>query len=103
MGCFLVRGKSMQPYLRDGDLVLTRRRSGQPRPGDVMVYRPERLPFAVVHRVVEADKDGVVVRGDANSHSDPERVPSRRVLGQVWCVLPRAGRLLRLLRKIGLP
>jgi signal peptidase len=103
MGCFLVRGKSMQPYLRDGDLVLTRRRRGRPRPGDVMVYRPERLPFAVVHRVVEADRDDVVLRGDANSGSDPEKVSSGRVLGQVWCVLPQAGRLLSLLRKIKLP
>ena len=103
MGCFLVRGKSMQPYLREGDLVLTRRRRGRPRPGDVVVCRPERLPFAVVHRVVEADGDDVVLRGDANSGSDPEKVSSSRVLGQVCCVLPRAGRLLSLLKEIKLP
>lgn len=57
-----VRGASMGPWVRDGDVVLLR--AGTPALGDVVLLR--QGDFGLVHRVVARGPDGrVCVAGDA--------------------------------------
>lgn len=68
-----VRGPSMAPTLRDGDVVLVRR-TGMPRVGDVVVVtwvaRPGQLS---IKRTAEAQGTGWHVEGDNPSASTDSR------------------------------
>jgi phage repressor protein C with HTH and peptisase S24 domain len=101
--CFVARGSSMAPFIRDGDLlVVTPARSWTVKQGDVVLYRSlQGRP--VVHRLVRrspgAGFDAWLVRGDA-AGSSAEEVPAFEIIGRVT----RAGggylRLLRALRAL---
>ncbi|MEV7230436.1 MULTISPECIES: S26 family signal peptidase [Polymorphospora] len=91
----LVRGPSMAPTLRHGDLLLVRRGGRAVRPGDIVVAtfrtRPDLL---VVKRAVRADDGGWWVRGDNELVTDDSRAYGvadvrGRVLLRYW---PRPGR-----------
>ena len=99
MPAFVVSGASMNPDLRDGDLVLARRLKRPPSPGEVIVYRHLQEDFPIVHRVSRSTASGVWTAGDANAGPDPAPVPADRVVGKVCAVLPRIGRLVRLVRR----
>lgn len=94
---FRARGTSMEPALRDGDLVsVVRAHPDRIGVGDVICYEPEpgRL---VLHRVVARGATYFVTRGDALGWV--ERVPFARVLGQVTAV-ERRGRLGRIVARL---
>lgn len=79
---FKVRGSSMRPFLRDGDLVEVQPVSPDSiKPGEVVLCKlpGERL---VVHRVVQADAENLLMQGDALPHPDG-RIPRQNVLGRV--------------------
>lgn len=61
-GAAVVRGRSMEPTLRDGDRLLVRH-GGVPRPGDLAVVRLPHRPVAV-KRVVRREDDGWWVERD---------------------------------------
>jgi phage repressor protein C with HTH and peptisase S24 domain len=68
-----VRGPSMAPALRDGDVVLAARR-GRVRPGVVALVRWASRPGQLsVKRVVAADGDGWTVHGDNTLASTDSR------------------------------
>lgn len=100
---FLVRGHSMAPRVPDGALVLVRSLPGPPAPGAVVVYRHRTRGFPVVHRVQAAGPGGWRLQGDANLAPDPLAVDREAMLGRVWLVLPRLGRLLTFFRQEKLP
>jgi len=82
-----VKGDSMWPSLRAGDVACVEPLEGTPRPGEVVLARlPEAL---VVHRVRRWDASGCVLRGDNSDAEDPP-LPHSRVLGRVLRV--RRGR-----------
>ena len=59
-----VRGPSMVPTLRSGDLILVNRRA-RVRPGDVVIARfPHRPDLLVVKRAVRPEGGGWYVAGD---------------------------------------
>jgi nickel-type superoxide dismutase maturation protease len=68
-----VRGPSMAPTLKDGDVVVARR-DRTPRPGDVVVVtwvlRPGQLS---IKRVVRPDRGGWHVEGDHQDASTDSR------------------------------
>lgn len=84
----LVRGSSMQPWVRPGDIALIRRTSIEAvRCGDVVLFQREDRLF--VHRLVE--KRGTLreaeflAKGDA--HPGPDGVINHQVfLGRVTCI-----------------
>jgi len=97
----IVAGQSMEPTYHTGDLLLTRERSYER--GDVVVYVvPEDQPGAghrVVHRLVGGDGDsGWLTQGDNNPQPDVWTPRDADVVGEVVVHVPRAGRLLLLLR-----
>lgn len=68
-----VRGPSMAPTLRDGDVVLARRRA-TPRAGDVVVVTWDGRPGQLsIKRAVRPDGDGWFVVGDNTSASTDSR------------------------------
>jgi nickel-type superoxide dismutase maturation protease len=92
-----VRGPSMAPTLRDGDVVLARR-ARLARAGDVVVVtwaaRPEQLS---IKRAVRPDGDGWFVVGDNDlASTDSRELGAAAVHGVIrWRVWPRPRRLLR--------
>jgi hypothetical protein len=88
-----VRGGSMVPFIRDGDIVTVEETApGGPGIGDVICYAttPRRL---FVHRVVGRDREHLFVKGDALAFT--EVVECGQVLGKV-VALERHGTLRRL-------
>jgi len=69
-----VRTASMEPALSPGDgfVAVPQAATGDPEPGDVIVYRAEQLNGGglITHRVVRETERGYVTRGDANPFTD---------------------------------
>lgn len=90
-----VRGPSMSPALRDGDVVLVRFGAAAV-PGDVVLVRWAARPGQLsVKRAVRPEGDGWWVRGDNPFGSTDSRTlgPARVVAvvrGRLW---PRPGRI----------
>lgn len=93
----VVRGDSMLPAFRDGDLVVVM--AGAPYGvGEAVGYR---LPageigsgLIVVHRIIDVDADSFVMRGDNNPAPDPTRPARGDVVGRVTLVVPGVGSLI---------
>lgn len=90
-----VRGPSMAPTLRDGDVVLARR-TGAARSGDVVVVTWDARPAQLsIKRVEHGDGTGWHVRGDNDlASTDSRQLGPARVHGVVrWRLWPRPRRL----------
>ncbi len=90
-----VRGPSMAPTLRDGDVVLVRRAAAV-RAGDVVLVRWAARPGQLsVKRAVRAQSGGWFVVGDNRLGStDSHDLGPAQVLGVVgWRLWPRPGRV----------
>lgn len=101
-GYVLVSGRSMEPTLSNGDLVVSQRQDAYAK-GDVIVYRvPEGELGAgafVIHRIVGGSgRAGYVTRGDNRRSNDLWRPKPRDVAGKLRVHLPRAGHALVWLR-----
>jgi signal peptidase len=79
----IVSGSSMEPTLRDGDLVVAR--EGVVFEGDIVVYQPSGLGGArVVHRLIGGNGvDGWQVKGDNNSWIDQWKPTTDEIVGRV--------------------
>ncbi|MFP2927349.1 helix-turn-helix transcriptional regulator [Pyxidicoccus sp. 3LG] len=75
-----VRGDSMWPSLRAGDLAGVEPLEREPRPGDVVLARFDHA--LVLHRVERCSEGVLALRGDNSPAEDPP-LPCSRVLGQV--------------------
>jgi signal peptidase I len=97
-----VTGTSMEPTLRDGDLVVLREEDTYAT-GDVIAYRvPDGEPgagYRIVHRVVGGSgAKGYVTRGDNRLSDDYWRPDDGDVLGALWLQAPGVGRYVPTLR-----
>jgi signal peptidase I len=93
----IVSGRSMEPTLHAGDLVVASRQSTY-RPGDVIAYHiPKNQAGAgalVIHRIVGgSSRDGYVTRGDNRSYRDPWRPRPGDIAGKMKLRAPRLGLL----------
>lgn len=98
-----IAGKSMEPYLHTGDLVIARAQSSY-SVGDVVVYRvPAGEAGAgslIVHRIVGGDASGgFVLQGDNKDAPDPWRPTQQDIVGKSWLELPGSGNVLMILRR----
>jgi signal peptidase len=99
----VIRGDSMEPTYRTGDLVILRT-SDAYVPGDIIGYRvPDgevgggRL---VVHRIAGGDPEaGFVFLGDNNPAPDPWHPVGSDIAGRVWIAVPAVGRFVALLHQ----
>ncbi|MGE0134498.1 MAG: signal peptidase I [Dehalococcoidia bacterium] len=97
-----VSGRSMQPTLRGGDLVILHERETYAT-GDIVAYRiPAGEPGAgnrVIHRIVGGSgSEGYVTRGDNRTSDDQWRPTDEDVLGKLWVRAPGVGQFLPQLR-----
>jgi signal peptidase I len=93
----IVSGRSMEPTLHAGDLVVATRQRTY-RPGDVIAYHiPQNQAGAgalVIHRIVGgSSRDGYVTRGDNRSYRDPWRPKPVDIAGKMKLDAPRLGLL----------
>ena len=88
----IVRGPSMAPTLRSGDIVVVSLGS-QPRPGAIVLVRWPGL--LSVKRAVHPEGDGWWVLGDyLDISTDSRQLGTAEVLGVIkWRLWPRMGRL----------
>jgi signal peptidase len=97
-GYVLVRGVSMLPTYRSGDLVITQRKQAYAK-GEVVAYRIPKGQIGegiiVIHRIVGGSaRDGYVLKGDNNNAPDEWRPRPRDIVGAAWLHLPHAGQVL---------
>ena len=93
-GYILVSGRSMEPTVHEGSLVVTLRQSAY-RVGEIVAYRiPEGEPASgllVIHRIVGGSSGaGFVMRGDNAGGSDVWRPRMTDILGRAQVIVPGA-------------
>lgn len=91
----LVRGPSMAPTLRDGDVVMARMRMSPPAGAVVLVRWAQRPGQLSVKRAVRLAGPGWHVEGDnAVGSTDSRELGPAEVVGVVrWRLWPRPGRI----------
>jgi len=94
----MVRGHSMLPTFRSGDLVIVKRRPSY-AVGDVVAYQVPKgdlgAGLVVIHRIVGGSPDeGFVTRGDNNATDDDWRPHPEDVLGTPAVRIPMLGGVL---------
>jgi signal peptidase len=94
----VIRGDSMLPTYRSGDLLVLRSADAYAS-GDVVGYRVPAgevgAGHLVVHRIAGGDPSaGLVMLGDNNPAPDPWLPRGRDVVGTAWLVAPGLGRLI---------
>jgi signal peptidase I len=82
----VLKGRSMEPTLSDGSLVITRR--AEPQVGDIIRFRYNG--FVAMHRIVATREDGsFATKGDNTSlYPEAQPVPREDVLGVYVASLP---------------
>jgi signal peptidase I len=96
-GYVIVSGKSMEPALRSGDLVITRATSGYVV-GDVVAFHIEA--GTVIHRIVGGSAaSGFDLQGDNNGWVDEWHPSNEDIIGKQWIHLPGKGRWLEWARE----
>jgi signal peptidase len=86
----VINGSSMEPWIHDGDLVVTRQRSGYDV-GDAALYHSDALDSNVYHRIVGIENGRFAFRGDNRTENDPALVSGEDILGSEWFMVPDAG------------
>ena len=94
----MIRGTSMLPTFRSGDLVIVKQRSSYGM-GDVIAYKVPAddlgAGLVVIHRIVGGSAtDGFVTKGDNNAADDDWRPTAEDVLGTPAVRVPLLGGLL---------
>lgn len=88
----IVTGKSTEPTLYQGDLVMLRTETYEV--GDVVSYQPFQGDSAqVTHRIIEIEDDGtLVLQGDNNGFIDPFAPTKEDVTGKMVLSIPKVGK-----------
>jgi signal peptidase I len=80
---FRATGFSMDPFIRDGDMITLSAFSGvSPRFGDVVAFVQKGSEALAIHRVVGRKKDAYLIKGD-NAIGTDGPIPRAKILGFV--------------------
>jgi hypothetical protein len=77
----ILRGGSMHPFLKDGDVLEIDPAVTPLRKRDIVLYKLNGILFA--HRITNIGPDCIVIRGDAAERT--ERIQSDQILGKALC------------------
>ena len=86
---YIVLSGSMEPSIPTGSVIFIQTREIFVQPGDVILYTGSA--GNVTHRVVKAQNEVYVTKGDANSTCDPLPVKKEQIKGKVLFHLPGLG------------
>jgi len=95
LSIFKVKGKSMFPTLKDGELILTRKYLfDRPRPSDIIVLKHPLQPEMKIVKRVESmlDNGDLIVKGDNKESTDSEvfgPIKRESVVGKVLQIKKR--------------
>jgi|SRR5581483_3013794 len=100
-GYVAIRGVSMLPTYRFGDLVMTHKQASYGK-GDIVAYKVPKGQFGggivVIHRITGGNgTTGFVLRGDNNNFDDDWRPRQQDVVGKAWLHVPAVGLVLSFL------
>lgn len=90
-------GNSMEPFLREGDLVIVKEQEMY-GVGDAVAYRSHELGRTVLHRIIGGEGDRFVFKGDNNDFIDPEKPAREDLMGGIWFHIPKVGLAVRFLQ-----
>jgi hypothetical protein len=76
-------GPSMNPTLREPDLLTVVPYDGPIRCGDVVFFQSPEHNYTVVHRVMNISPEGIRTRGDNNRLTDPYQLQPDNIIGRV--------------------
>ena len=97
----LVQGQSMLGTIEPGSFVVLKAQESY-EVGDIIGFStPQQSSFGgrnVVHRIIEENDDGFILKGDNNPKKDPGTVRSNQILGEVVFFTPFAGYILLFMR-----
>ena len=97
---FEARGTSMEPFVRDGDIVtVAPLRASRPKPGDIAAFVHPAAGGLRVHRVVKVEDGRYVLKGD--NALDADGALSRDQILGVVVRLERGGRVRPVGRGLG--
>lgn len=92
----IVMGKSMEPTLKQGDLVILKRANSY-SVGDILSYISPHGPI-IIHRVVGLEDGAFILKGDNHTSVDPWPVTQDMTLGRLVFSIPRVGATLSSLK-----
>lgn len=94
----IVQGNSMLPTIEPGSLVITKK-SSEYAIDDIVSYpEPENPKKIIIHRIIDGDEKGFIIKGDNNKGKDPGVHPADTILGKVIFSTPYVGYMLGFLR-----
>ena len=95
---FSIVSESMEPTLHVGDMVIISK-SGYDT-GDIVVYMRGNMP--IIHRIIEKNDQGYIIKGDNNPVADPGIVKQSQIIGKTVVAFPVLGYPRYLLYKVGI-
>jgi signal peptidase I len=94
----MVNGISMEPNYHTGDLVIVRKEETY-QVGDVVAYRDAQMGAYIIHRIIGAQQEKFIMKGDNNSWVDAYQPTHDEIVGKQWIYAPKAGVTMQWLRK----
>lgn len=89
---------SMSDTIEVNDIVIAKRRDSY-EVGDVVSFESGEL--LITHRIVDVQDGRFVTKGDANDSEDAELLSEEDIVGEVFCIIPGAGRVLEIFSSPG--
>ena len=93
----MVNGVSMEPLYHGGDLILVRQ-ADEYQVGDIVTYHDSKMNAYVIHRIIDLEPDGYVLKGDNNSWIDGYRPTHAEIIGNAWVRLPGMAKVIQWIR-----
>jgi len=87
---------SMEPILHRGDLLFVLN-ADDPQVGDIVIYQRSDVKYTIVHRIIEIQQGGYIIKGDNNPGPDlapdgkPLIVKKEQIVGRVLFAVPLLG------------
>lgn len=85
-----VVSESMEPILHRGDLLFVLN-ADDPKVGDIVIYQRSDVKYTIVHRIIEINENGYIIKGDNNPAPDPGIVKKEQIIGKVLFAVPLLG------------
>ncbi len=81
---------SMEPILHRGDLLFVTG-AGDFQVNDIVIYQRSDVQYTIVHRIIEVQEDGYIIKGDNNPVPDSGIVKKEQIIGKVLFAVPLLG------------
>jgi signal peptidase I len=85
-----VVSESMEPILHRGDLLFVTG-ADDFQVNDIVIYQRSEVQYTIVHRIIEVQEDGYVIKGDNNPVPDAGVVKQEQIVGKVLFAVPLLG------------